>query len=225
MSEYRRASLPGADELFRSTASRQPVEAPPPLAKPPVDDRLMSELVEFAAEEDATQRSARDRLSGPAPSIATGSLLSWLAATARARHVVSVGAPAGVLGLWLLRGMEVSGLLTSITTDEADHRLGRAVFDEAGLTERVRSIAGGPDDVLPRLSDGGYDLVSWSAPVEHPREVRDHVLRLLRSGGVLVVVDVTSGGRDRLVRDLVDDPRCRVVVLPTDDGAALARRA
>lgn len=241
MNANRRASLPGADELFRSTAS-PPGEHDPPRPPAPdapgstrvatreVDARVLTELVDLASEEDEVQAGARGRLGPGAPSPAVGSLLSWLAASVDARHIVEVGGSAGLIGLWLLRGMEAGGMLTTIADHEQVHALGRSALEEAGAGDRSRAILGDPNEVLSRLSDGTYDLVVWSASADRPKDIRDHAVRLLRGGGVLAVLDVARDtstevrGRRVLVRELIEDPRWSVTVLPIDGGVALARR-
>ena len=49
-------------------------------------------------------------------------------------------------------------------------------------------------EVLPRLTDGGYDLVFVDAsPAEYPRYL-DEALRLLRPGGMLALHGVLGAG-------------------------------
>lgn len=194
-----------------------------------IDQRALSELIVLAADEDPTQASVRAEAPG-ALSAAAGSMLAWLASMIQARHVVAVGMHGGPLGLWLLRGMGGGGILTSISPASGDHSRAREVFSQAHVTDRVRAISGRAADVLPRLSDGAYDLLVWSAGIERAHETRDHATRLLRVGGALAVLDVARDtdpdvrGRRMLVRDLVEDPRWAVTVLPVDGGMALARR-
>src|SRR3954451_21062658 len=89
-----------------------------------------------------------------------GAGLRFLAATIGARAVVEIGTGTGVSGLWLLRGMTPDGTLTSIDIDAEHQRLARESFNEAGVaSQRVRTISGAALDVLPRLTDGHYDLV------------------------------------------------------------------
>ncbi|MGH3442215.1 MAG: O-methyltransferase, partial [Nitriliruptorales bacterium] len=191
----------------------------------------LAELTALAADEDAAMAAARQRggrVPAPAPEI--GSALAWVAASLDAKTVVGVGDVAGLVGLWVLRGMRPGGMLTTISADAADHEFARHAFQEAGIANRVRAIHGTPEEVLPRLSDGGYDLVVLGPAADGPRQLRDHALRLVRPGGVVAVVDVAhdddaSRRRRLLVRELVEDPRCQVSVLPVDAGLALARFA
>ncbi|MFP4635292.1 MAG: O-methyltransferase, partial [Nitriliruptoraceae bacterium] len=90
-------------------------------------------------------------------------------------------------------------------------------------------IRGDAATVLPRLSDGGYDLVVLQTLPAAAPELLEHARRLLRTGGVLVVRGALRPGEHaerlaRLLQALADDPGFSSVVLPLDDGLALATR-
>ncbi len=168
-----------------------------------------------------------------------GAGLRFLAATIAARAVVEIGTGTGVSGLWLLRGMAPDGTLTSIDIDPEIQRVARGVFLAAGYgPANLRLINGMALEVLPRLTDAGYDLVFVdAAPADYPRYLAEAV-RLLRDGGIVVfagalgagVVDPdasdasTAGLRDvsRLIRD---DDRLVPVLLPLGDGLLVAAKA
>ena len=89
-----------------------------------------------------------------------GAALRFLASVLDARAVVEIGTGTGVSGLWLLRGMRADGVLTTVDIEAEHQRLARQTFAEAGIpTQRARTISGAALDVLPRLTDGHYDLV------------------------------------------------------------------
>ena len=112
--------------------------------------------------EDAVLTAARARAVeiGVEPiSAATGAALQLLAAATRARTAVEIGTDTGVSGLYLLRGMP-DGVLTSIDPEAEAQRLARAAFNADGIpTSKARLINGRALDVLPRLTDGAYDIV------------------------------------------------------------------
>lgn len=160
---------------------------------------------EFIDEDDALMR-ARDRAAelGCTPvGRGVGAALRVLAATLGAKSVVEIGTGAGVSGLWLLRGMPEDGVLTTIDVEAEHQRAAKDAFAEAGIRpNRARVITGRGLDVLPRLTDGAYDLVLVDADKQDVGAYVEQALRLLRAGGVLAV-------DNSLWHDKVADPAQR----------------
>ncbi|WP_281287145.1 O-methyltransferase [Actinotalea subterranea] len=185
----------------------------------------------------ATDRAAQ--LGCGAVSPGTGALLQVVAAALRASAVVEIGTGAGVSGLWLLRGMSPDGVLTTIDAEAEHQRAAKEAFREAGIRPtRARTITGRALEVLPRLTDGGYDLVLADGD---PLELAEHVeqgLRLLRPGGVLAVAHALAGDRTpdparrdpvttalrEVTRALREDDRVVPSLVPSGDGLLLAAR-
>jgi predicted O-methyltransferase YrrM len=159
-------------------------------------------------------RARADEVGVPCVDTTTGSLLRLLAAVSGAKAVVELGTGAGVSTLWLLRGMREDGILTTVDPETEHQRLARQSLAEAGYgTGRVRLIAGRALEVLPRLSDGAYDLVFCDALPQENADYLDAALRLLRPGGLVVFARALNDGR-------VVDPSAR----DADGGAARARQ-
>ncbi len=169
----------------------------------------------------------------------SGAVLSVLTASLRARAVVEVGTGAGVGSLYLLRGMPVDGVLTTIDVEVEHQRAAKQAFAEAGLRPtRTRAISGRAADVLPRLTDGAYDMVFVDADKEGYPGYVEQALRLLRPGGVLAVDnalwhdrvadparrDETTTVIREVGRSLRDDERVLSAMLPTGDGLLVAVR-
>lgn len=160
---------------------------------------------EFVPEDEVLMR-ARDRAEelGCTPvGAGAGAALRVLAAAVRAKAVVEIGTGTGVSGLWLLRGMPEDGVLTTIDVEAEHQRAARQTFTEGGIRpNRARVITGRGLDVLPRLTDGAYDLVLVDADKQDVDAYLEQALRLLRSGGVLAVDNA-------LWHDKVADPAQR----------------
>jgi predicted O-methyltransferase YrrM len=159
----------------------------------PIEDQVLAVAREQAAEIGLT-------CVGPA----SGAVLRMVAAAAGARAVVEVGTGTGVSGLWLLRGMRPDSVLTTIDIEPEHQRVARRVFAEAGFApSRSRIISGRALDVLPRLADGGYDIVFVDHDAAEYAAGVAAAARLLRPGGVLVLGGALAGGRvcDPTVRD------------------------
>lgn len=120
-----------------------------------------------------------------------------------AKAVVEIGTGTGVSGLALLRGMRPDGILTSIDIEGEHQRHAREIFTAAGFPAgRARLINGRALEVLPRLTDGAYDIVFIDGDkAEYPALV-DEGIRLLRKGGLLILDNA-------LWHDRVADPAQR----------------
>jgi predicted O-methyltransferase YrrM len=183
-----------------------------------------TEITEFAESfipEDAVLAAARARALeiGVDPvSPATGAVLRLLAATARARTAVEIGTDTGVSGLYLLRGMLPDGVLTSIDAEAEAQRLARAAFTADGVPNaRARLINGRALDVMPRLTDGAYDIVFCASDRREYPDLLPQAIRLVRLGG-LIVFDGVSGAADASGHDAEAGALRRLVELVREDG-------
>jgi predicted O-methyltransferase YrrM len=209
---------------------------------PALSGSAVREYLDSFVTEDEVLAAARERgqeLGCTPIGPAGGAALRFLASALAARAVVEVGTGAGTSGLWLLRGMTPDGVLTSIDVEPEHQRAARQTFTEAGFPpSRYRLIMGQALDVLPRLTDGGYDLVFVdAAKPEYPRYLEAGV-RLLRPGGVIAFDNALWSGRvaDPAYRDpssialrevgamVRDDETLIPLMLPLSDGLLLALR-
>jgi predicted O-methyltransferase YrrM len=145
---------------------------------------------DFVDESDqAADAREKARQLGVAPiGRGSASALTFLARVVQAKAVVEVGTGSGVSGLALFAGMQPDGVLTSVDIEAEHQQAARAAFLAVGIpTQRFRLIAGPALSVLPRLSDGGYDMVLIDADKAEYAEYVEQGLRLLRHGGVLAV--------------------------------------
>ncbi len=168
-----------------------------------------------------------------------GAALRFVASVLEARAVVEIGTGTGVSGVWLLRGMRPDGVLTTVDLEAEHQRLARETFAEAGVAaQRVRTIPGAALDVLPRLTDGHYDLVFADGDKTEYAAYLDEAMRLLRPGGVVAfdnalwhdkVADPAKRDEQTVaVRDLVravgEHESLVPVLLPVGDGLLLAKK-
>ena len=199
-----------------------------------------STFAELFVPETEQMIAARDRAAqfGCVPvGAGAGAALTMLASAVGARSVVEIGTGTGVSGLHLFAGMAPDGVLTSIDVESEHQRAARQAFTEAGVAPaRARLINGRALDVLPRLTDGAYDLVLVDgAKSEYPQYVAEAV-RLLRPGGILAVdnalwhdkvADPTQRDPDTLAvreagRTIRDDETLVPVLIPLGDGLLVA---
>jgi predicted O-methyltransferase YrrM len=194
--------------------------------------------------EDDAMTAARSRAAelgcvpiGPAG----GAALRMLAAAGQSRMVVELGTGTGVSGLWLLGGMAPDGVLTSVDVEPEHQRAAREAFADAGVpANRYRLINGSAGEVLPRLTDGAYDMVFVDADKGGYPTYLAQAIRLLRPGGIVAfdnalwsdkvadpgVRDADTVSLRDLGRAVRADDRLIPAMLPVGDGllAAVLRR-
>jgi predicted O-methyltransferase YrrM len=216
-------------------------EEPPGQVRPSRAEAVVAHA-EGSITEDAVLAAARERaddIGAGAVTPAVGALLSLLTRLSGGKAVVEVGTGAGVSGLWLLSGMREDGVLTTIDIEPEHQRMAKQAFSEGGIgPSRTRLISGRAQEVLTRLADHSYDLVFIDAD---PADQADFVIegiRLLRSGGLIVVHRVALGGRAgdpsandaeviavrEAARLIAEDERFTPVLVPLGDGILAAAR-
>ena len=192
------------------------------------------------SENDANARFIRESIVEPSPiararahaielgaspiSAAVGSQIAVLAAATGARSIVEIGTGAGVSGLWLLRGAP-QAVLTSIDNEPEHLAAARQAFAEARVpATKARFIPGRAADVLPRMNEASYDIVLVDADPENVIDYVEHGLRLVRTGGMVLVPRVLSGGRvaDPVQRDEVTSAYRSLVQETQESSAVLA---
>ena len=202
------------------------------------------EPLAYAAEDEpllAARANAAD-LGGTEPVLPeVGATLRFLACCVGARTAVEIGTGCGSSGIWLLRGMRPGSTLTSVDTEPEYQRMARKAFAAAGFAQnQSRLILGRALDVLPRLSDGAYDMVFCDADERDYPDYLAAALRLLRPGGVVAFNNALPAGPvddeapaddegpvdDEGTADLVtlvrDDDRLVPVLLPLGNGLLAA---
>ncbi|WP_372967446.1 O-methyltransferase [Microbacterium sp.] len=192
------------------------------------------------SENDANARLIRETIVEPSPiararahavelganpiSAAVGSQIAVLAAATGARSIVEIGAGAGVSGLWLLRGAP-QAVLTSIDNEPEHLAAARQAFSDARIPmTKARFITGRAADVLPRMNEASYDIVLVDADPENVIDYVEHGLRLVRTGGMVLVPRILAGGRvaDPVQRDEVTSAYRSLIQETQESSAVLA---
>jgi len=158
----------------------------------------LADAAEYVPEDEpllAARANAAD-LGGTEPVLPeVGAALRFLASAVGARTAVEIGTGCGSSGIWLLRGMRPGSTLTSVDTEPEYQRMARKAFTQAGFAQnQARLILGRALDVLPRLSDGTYDLVFCDADTRDYVDYLAAALRLLRPGGVVAFNNALLAG-------------------------------
>ena len=205
----------------------------PALVAPPWSDP------DFWIEDPEPVRTARERAIdlGCLPvERAVAATLRLLARLVGAKAIVEVGTGTGVSAAALLAGAVPGAMLTSIDIEAEHQRIAREMLDQLGFEHaKVRLIAGRALNVLPRLSDGAYDVLLADADCQDYAEIAEHAARLLRPGGVAVFTGVLSSSADQdesdaqalldLATVLEHDAVWTTALLPVGTGLLVACRA
>src|SRR6188768_1482907 len=196
---------------------------------------------EFVAEDEilANARARAEEVGVVPIGSGAGAALCFLASVLDARAVVEIGTGTGVSGLWMMRGMRPDGVLTTVDTEAEHQRLAKQGFAEAGIaSQRVRLIPGPALEVIPRLTDGHYDLVFCDGDKREYVDYLTEALRLLRPGGVVVfdnalwhdrVADPAQRDEEtvsirELGRTVAGNDELVPVLLPVGDGLLAAKK-
>ena len=194
---------------------------------------------EYVAEDELllTARDRGEEFGCQPVSPGVGNALRFVAAALQARAVAEFGTGTGVSGLWTLRGMPADGVLTTIDHEVEHQRAAKELFTAAGIRPtQVRAIAGRVQEVAPRLTDSGYDLVILDTEPASLPEHLPQAIRLLRSGGVVAIPHALwhdrvpdPARRDEntvifreISRSIAADERLVPALLPSGDGLLLA---
>jgi predicted O-methyltransferase YrrM len=196
---------------------------------------------QFVPEDDVLTNARSRATQVPAVPIGPGggATLRFVASLLNAKNVVEVGTGCGISGLWTIRGMRPDGVLTSVDLEAEHQRLAKQTFTEAGIApQRVRLIPGAALDVLPRLTDGHYDMVFCDGDKQEYPLYLHQALRLLRPGGVVAfdnslwhdkVADASARDPQTVavretLREVTDDDSLLPLLLPVGDGLLLAQK-
>jgi predicted O-methyltransferase YrrM len=155
------------------------------------------DAADFAAEDEPllAARANAAELGGTEPvDPEVGAALRFLASAVAAKTAVEIGTGCGSSGIWLLRGMQPGGTLTSVDTEPEYQRMARKAFAQAGFApSQCRLILGRALEVLPRLSDGAYDMVFCDADARDYPDYLTAARRLLRPGGIVAFNNALRG--------------------------------
>jgi caffeoyl-CoA O-methyltransferase len=162
---------------------------------------------------------------------AEGRLLELLLGLIGAQKVVEIGTLAGYSASWMARALPPEGHLWTIEADPAHADVAAAVFEEAGLGDRVTLLRGDAVEVLPTLGDlGPFCAVFLDADKGRYDVYGRWATQHLRPGGLLIGDNAYLFGR---LLDETDEARAmrrfhaemaaryRSVCVPTPDGLAV----
>jgi caffeoyl-CoA O-methyltransferase len=165
------------------------------------------------------------------------SLMTLLVRAVGARRALELGTFTGYGAIAIARGLPADGKLVTCDISEEWTSIARRYFEHAGLADRIELRLGSALDTLRGLPESEpFDFAFIDAEKTEYPDYYEECLRLLRSGGLVMLDNVFLGGevidpeaaRDavRVMRELNDriaaDQRVEAAMLGVSDGITLA---
>ncbi|MFE2426125.1 O-methyltransferase [Streptomyces sp. NPDC059373] len=208
---------------------------------------LLDYLRETSLREDQVLRELRedtaalpDRIMQILPEEAQ--LLALLVRLTGARDILEIGTFTGYSSLCMARALPPGGHLVTCDISEEWTTTAQLAWKRADIADRIDLRLGDAtatlDTLLTERGPGSFDFVFIDADKAHYPQYYEQSLALTRPGGLIVLDNTLWSGRvvDPAVRDadtrgvrtvnrnLLDDQRVDLSMLPMADGVTLARK-
>jgi predicted O-methyltransferase YrrM len=169
-----------------------------------------------------------------------GQLLAFAVEAFVARRILELGTFTGYGTLMMALAMPAGGHLVTCDMDSRYPDVGKPFWQQAGVAQRIELRLGPATETVQRMIDDGetnsYDLVFIDCNKKDYDAYYEAALKLLRTGGVIVVDNIFWNGAvlradaqeksTRAIRALAHkmhgDARINLAVLPLGDGMTLA---
>ena len=169
-----------------------------------------------------------------------GQFMAFLVELTGTRKAVEVGTFTGYSALCVAQALPEEGKLVCCDVSEEWTGVGKKYWEKAGVSDRIDLRIGPAVDTLKVIRDAGeegtFDFGFIDADKTNYQSYYEHVLALLRAGGLLLIDNVLWGGSvanpdktdedTEAIRTLNDflhrDDRVSLSMLPVGDGLTLA---
>lgn len=203
----------GEDDFFRSS-----------------EISVKAKIDHFAAEPAVltAARSIALELGAPAISPGVGNLLRTLVTASSAKHIIDVGTGVGVSAGWLALGLSDAGTITSIDLEAEYQQTAKELLAELELVApKLRLLAGRANQVLPKLTDAGYEFIFVDISQFDAAALLADAQRLLKTGGFLVVNGALAGSDNaatELVSMLTENTEFATALVPLGQGLLIGTK-
>jgi predicted O-methyltransferase YrrM len=166
-----------------------------------------------------------------------GAFMALMVRLTGARRILEIGTFTGYSSTAMALAMPEDGRVTCLDVSREWTDVARRAWADAGVDDRVELRIGPAVDSLRELEDDAYDLAFIDADKPSYDAYYTGCLRVVRSGGLIMIDNVLQHGRVvdpdadddnvRAIRALNEriaaDERVDHVLLPVADGLTLAR--
>jgi predicted O-methyltransferase YrrM len=185
---------------------------------------IADDVLASARAHDAAQADRVDRFRNVEP--VTAELLGVLVRATGARRVLELGTSNGYSTIWLADAAEeTGGSVTSVEIDPDRTAMARATLDRAGVTAEL--VTADAAETLRASADGAWDLVFLDAERPAYAGYWPDLLRALRPGGGLLVIDnvVSHAAEVAEVTALIEaEPAVTTALVPIGAGVRVVVR-
>ena len=212
-----------------------------------LDDVLHQYLLDVSVDEDPVARALRARTAALEEhymqiSPEQGQFFKLLLRMMNAQQVIEVGTYTGYSALCMAQMVGVRGQVVCCDISEEWTAIGREFWQQAGVAERIDLRLAPALETLEQMRQAGeagrFDFAFIDADKGNYQAYYEHLLDLIRPGGVIAVDNTLWSGRvadpseqesDTVAirefnRMLASDPRVMVSLVPIGDGLTLARK-
>jgi predicted O-methyltransferase YrrM len=166
-----------------------------------------------------------------------GAFMALLVQLTGARRILEIGTFTGYSSTAMALALPPDGRVTCLDVSEEWTARARQAWRDAGVDERIELRIGPAAESLGDLEDDSFDLAFIDADKPSYDSYYEGCLRVVRSGGLILIDNVLQGGRVAdhgedhenvvAIRALNDkiaaDERVDMTLLPIADGLTLAR--
>lgn len=212
-----------------------------------LDDALHRYLLDVSVDEDPVARALRARTATLEEhymqiSPEQGQFFKLLLKLMNAQQVIEVGTYTGYSALCMAQAVGVSGRVVCCDISKEWTEIGREFWEQANVAERIDLRLAPALETLAQMREAGeagrFDFAFIDADKGNYQAYYEHLLDLIRPGGVVAVDNTLWSGRvaDPAEREsdtvairefnrmLAKDSRVMVSLVPIGDGLTLARK-
>ena len=212
-----------------------------PVVKPEVVEYMRKSQRFFPGKLGELEQMAND-LGIPIIPHETAVYLDFLLGLYRPTHILEIGTAIGFSASLMAQYVPKGGSVTTIDRYELMYSRAKENFKKLGIDDVVTQIEGDAAHVLPTLEQQ-YDFIFMDSAKAKYIEFFPHCMRVLKTGGVLVVDDIFQGGDiakdimevrrgqrtiyrglQRLFDATLNNPGLTASLVPLGDGILMLRK-
>ncbi|CZQ88817.1 o-methyltransferase [Trichococcus palustris] len=206
-----------------------------PVVKKELVEFMRTRLKPFSGELGELEKDANTR-GVPIIPHETAVFLNMILGQIKPKQILEIGAAIGFSGSLMAQHVGPEGHVTTIDRFDVMIRQAKDNFEKLGVADKVTLLEGDAAEVLPTLS-GPYDFIFMDSAKSKYYEFLPHCMRLLKTGGMLVIDDVFQAGTilddvkevpkrvrkihirlNQLMDTVLDHPALETALVPLGDG-------